>query len=159
MNESTEHKKSKPVEFKATIRVLIFEDNEILRSTLQNILVEHGYEVFTFPDPAMCPVYGLVNHNCPLDQACADIIISDVNMPTETGLKLIKNRKEKGCKIMYRALMSEDWNDSDLQNAHELGCRVFHKPFIFEEMLLWLDDCAKQIAPNRKLSNFPTKKI
>ena len=142
-----------------SIRILIFEDNDILRKTLQHLLEELGYEVFTFSDPGLCPVYDSVNHNCPLDYACADIIISDVNMPTETGLEFIKARKEKGCTIKYRALMSGDWTDSDLQNAQELGCRVFHKPFNLQEMLQWLDDCRKQIAPDRKLSKFVTKKI
>ncbi len=141
------------------LRVLIFEDNDILRSTLKHLLEELGYEVFTFSDPGLCPVYDSVNHNCPLDHACADIIISDVNMPTETGLELIKDRRQKGCKIIYRALMSGDWTDSDLNFARELGCRVFHKPFNFEEILQWLDDCGKQIAPDRKLSNLLTKKI
>ena len=133
-------------------RVVIFEDNGSLRSILKYILDQRGYEVFIFPDPAMCPVYNSVYHKCRLDRACADIIISDVNMPTETGLDFIKNRLAKGCKIKYRALMSGDWTDSDLQNAQDLGCRVFHKPCI-SEMLLWLDDCRKRIEPERKLSN------
>ena len=133
-------------------RVLIFEDDNTLRSLLKHILDQRGYEVFTFPDPAMCPVYNTLNHNCRADHACADIIISDVNMPTETGLQYIKDRKENGCKIKYRALMSGDWTDSDLKNAQELGCRVFHKPCILE-LLLWLDDCHKRINPERRLSN------
>ena len=73
-------------------------------------------------------------------------------MPTVTGLEFIKRRREKGCKIKFRALMSGDWTDSDLQNAQELSCHVFHKPFILE-MLMWLDDCRKRIDPERKLYN------
>ena len=133
-------------------RVLIFEDDNTLRSLLKHILDQRGYEVFTFPDPAMCPVYNSFNHNCRADHACADIIVSDVNMPTETGLQYIKDRKENGCKIKYRALMSGDWTDSDLQKAQELGCRIFHKPCILE-LLLWLDDCRRRIEPERSLSN------
>ena len=140
-------------------RVLIVEDDDILRSILENLLDSHGYEVFTFSDPGMCPVSGSVNHNCPLDHACADIIISDVNMPTQTGLELMEDRKQKGCKTKYRALMSGDWTDFNLKYAQELDCRLFHKPFNFEEILQWLDDCRKQIAPNRTLSNLLTKKI
>jgi hypothetical protein len=115
------------------------------------MLDQRGYEVFTFSDPAMYQVNNSFNYDCRLDHACADIIISEVNMPTESGFELIKNQKEKGCKIKYRALMSGDCTDSELQTAQKLGCRVFHKPFILG-MMLWLDDCRKRIAPERKLS-------
>ena len=141
------------------LRALIFEDNDILRSTLKCILEEFGYEVFTFLDSGLCPVYDSVNHKCPFDHACADIIISDVDMPTKTGLELIKDRKQKGCKINHRALMSGGWTDSNLKYAQELDCRLFHKPFNLNEMLQWLDDCNERIEPERKLSNLPTKKI
>ncbi len=141
------------------LRALIFEDNDTLRSTLKCIFEEFGYGVFTFSDSGLCPVYDSVNHKCPLDHACADIIISDVDMPTKTGLELIKDRKKKGCKINHRALMSGGWTDSNLKYAQELDCRLLHKSFNFEEILQWLDDCRKQIAPDRKLSNLLTKKI
>ena len=134
-------------------RVLIFEDNDILRSTLKYILNERGYEVFTFSDPIMCRGYDSINHKCSVDHACADIIISDVNMLTKTGLELIEERQQKGCKVKYRALMSGSWAEFDLKNAHELGCHIFHKPFNLIEMLNWLDDCIEKIRPERKLSD------
>jgi len=138
-------------------RILIFEDNDILRSTLKYILNDRNYEVFTFSDPTMCPVYDSINHKCPVDHACADIIISDVNMPSKTGLELIKDRQQKGCKVKYRALMSGDWTDSDLKYAQDLGCHIFHKPFDIRKMLKWLDDCVEKIKSDRKLSDLLTK--
>lgn len=137
-------------------RVLIFEDNDILRSALQYILSERGYDVFTFSDFKGCPVYESVNHTCPADHACADIIISDVNMPTKTGLEFIKERQQKGCKVKYRALMSGDWTDYGLKYAQELGCHVFQKPFDLRKMFKWLEDCVKLINPERKLSDLIT---
>jgi CheY-like chemotaxis protein len=134
-------------------RVLVFEDSDILRSALKHLLEELGYEAFVFSNPGLCPVYDSVNHNCTLNHACADIIISDVNMPVQTGLELMKVRKQKGCKIKYRALMSGDWSDPDLQHAQELGCHVFHKPFNLKEMIQWLDDCCERLDPERELSN------
>jgi DNA-binding NtrC family response regulator len=156
MNTSTAQKKSKRFEHKIPARVLIFEDNDGLRSSLKHLLGELGYEVFTFSNPGLCPVYNSVCHNCPLDHACADIIISDIDMPTQNGLELMKDRKQMGCKTKYRALMSGGWTDSKLKYAQELGCRVFHKPFDLKEMLQWLDDCSERIDPERKLSNLPT---
>ena len=136
-------------------RILIFEDNDILRSALEYILNERGYEVFTFANPIMCQTFDSVNQYCPADHACADIIISDVNMPANNGLEIMKERLQKGCKAKYRALMSGDWTDSDLKYARELGCHIFHKPFNIEEMLEWLDDCAQKINSDRKLSDLP----
>ena len=136
-------------------RILIFEDNDILRSALEYILNERGYEVFTFANPRMCQFFDSVHHYCPLDHACADIIISDVNMPASNGLEFMKERLQKGCKVKYRALMSGGWTDSDLKYARELGCHIFHKPFNIEEMLKWLDDCAQKINSDRKLSDLP----
>jgi len=138
-------------------RVLIFEDNDILRSALQYILSERDYEVFTFSSPKGCPVYESVNHICPADYACADIIISDVNMPSKTGLEFFKERQQKGCKVKYRVLMSGDWTDSDLKIAKQIGCHMFQKPFDLREMFKWLEDCVNEINPERKLSDMITK--
>jgi YesN/AraC family two-component response regulator len=105
----------------------------------------------------MCPIYDSINHKCPVDHACVDIIISNVNMPSKTGLELIKDRQQKGCKVKYRVLMSGDWTDSDLKYAQDLGCHIFHMPVDIRKMLKWLDDCVEKIKPDRKLSDLLTK--
>jgi DNA-binding response OmpR family regulator len=135
-------------------RVIIFEDDPTLRSTLEIILQELGFDAFTFPDPGMCPLRASGDTICPLNHACSDIIISDVNMPTETGLEFIKERLDHGCKIKHRALMSADWSNTDLQKAQELGCRIFHKPFNLDDLVQWLNDCTSRIDTNRKLSDW-----
>jgi CheY-like chemotaxis protein len=136
-------------------RVLIFEDNEILRTTLKSILDGLDYEVHVFADPSMCPQFYASNHSCRLNDSCSDIIISDVNMPIENGLDFIENRLRKGCKVKFWALMSADWNESDLQYAKKLGCKVFRKPFDLVELLDWLNDCRRQIDHSRMLIDWP----
>jgi CheY-like chemotaxis protein len=139
-------------------RVLIFEDNDILRSTLKMLLVEKGYEVYSFSNPGMCPQYYASKHSCLLDNSCSDIIISDVNMPVESGLEFLRNRLDWGCKIQFRALMSADWTESDLQCAKRIGCKVFHKPFDLEDFFGWLDNCRKLIKKHRGLSDWSAGK-
>jgi len=129
----------------------------MLRFTLKNILDDLAYEVHTFSNPGMCPLYYSSSHNCLLDDTCSDIIITDVNMPVENGLEFIKNRLNRGCKIKFRAIMSADWNDSDLQYAEKIGCKVFSKPFEIQELLKWIDDCCKKIDQNRALADWPAK--
>ena len=139
------------------LRVLIFEDNGILGSTLELRLNDRGYEVCRFSDSGICPLYAPYDHSCPLNHACADIIISDVNMHAQAGLELIKDLLQRRCKIEYRALISGDWSDSEVQYVQKLGCQAFHKPLNIEEMFQWLDDCSKRIKSERKLSNWAEK--
>jgi hypothetical protein len=75
-------------------------------------------------------------------------------MPTMEGLKSIKDRIDKGCKVKFRALMSTVWSEADWQYAQKLGCRLFRKPFELKEMLEWFDGCTKQIDTERKLFNW-----
>jgi DNA-binding response OmpR family regulator len=135
-------------------RVLIFDENDALSVTLKNILVERGYEVFTFSDRGVCPLFHTVDHIAISDSICSDIIISDLYLPNIDGLKLIKDRIDKGCKVKCRALMSTTWSDADWKYANKLGCRLFLKPFDLKEMLEWLDDCSKEIDTQRKLINW-----
>jgi len=132
-------------------RVVIFDENEALRSTLKIIFDERGYEVFTFSNRGVCPLFLSGNHKRISDNACSDIIIIDLYMPSIDGLKLIKDWIDKGCKVKFRALMSTTWSDADWQYAQKLGCRIFRKPFELKEMLEWLDVCTKQIDAGRKL--------
>jgi DNA-binding response OmpR family regulator len=135
-------------------RVLIFDEDDALSSTLKQILDEHGYEVFTFTDHDVCPLFHTGNHPGISDSACSDIIISDIYMPTIDALKRIKERIDKGCKVGFRALMSTTWSNADWKYARELGCQLFRKPFDLPEMLAWLDDCTIRIDPTRKLLNW-----
>jgi DNA-binding NtrC family response regulator len=139
-------------------RVVIFDENKSLSSTLKKILDERGYEVFTFSNCGICPLFLSVDHKRISDNACSDIIISDLYMPSIEGLKLIKDRIDKGCKVKFRALMSTTWSYADWQYARRLGCQLFRKPFDLKEMLEWLDDCAKKIDPARMLFNWNRNK-
>ena len=79
------------------------------------------------------------------------IIIFDIYIPTVEGLKLIKERIDRGCSVKFRALMSTNWTEADWQYAQRIGYRLFSKPFELKEMLKWLDDCVRQIDAKRKL--------
>jgi len=43
-------------------RVLIFDKNDVLSITLKKILGERGYEVFTFSDRGVCPLFHSDDH-------------------------------------------------------------------------------------------------
>lgn len=132
-------------------RVLVFEDNEAVRSLVSSYMRERGYEVHEFSEPGACP--SLLDRECPCPAGyiCADIIITDIDMPNITGLEFIENQQKHGCKVRHFAVMSGSWSDAELTHAAELGCAIFNKPFRFNELSAWLDNCEKEIAPGRKL--------
>ena len=139
------------------IRVFVFEDDEVIRSILWDLLDSRGYEVFTFPNPGLCPLHRSTGCRCPAREACGDIIISDLRMPNITGLEFVEKQMMKGCKVQNIALMSGAWSESDLENARRLGCQLFQKPFKLDEINKWLDGCEKNINPERILSDWVHK--
>ncbi|MFC1883362.1 response regulator [Thermodesulfobacteriota bacterium] len=139
---------------KRAIRVILLDDNEEIRGALSELLLEKGFEVFSFSNPLICPLQKLPECRCSNNQNCTDIIISDLDMPYINGLSFIENQKEKNCKCRHVVLMSGKWTEEDLARAHELGCKTFQKPFPFDEFYEWLDKIGKKIDPEIELTDW-----
>lgn len=137
-----------------TIRAFIFEDDDPLRDSLTNLLRDRGYEVLDFSDPGLCPLYNVTRCRCSDKETCGDVAISDMNMPTISGLEFIERQRKLGCKLGNIALMSGAWRDSDLTYAEQLGCKTFHKPFTFDQINEWLDECETRIKSDRVLADW-----
>ena len=125
------------------IRILVFDDDELIRITLANFLKQEGYEVASFNQPDHCPLYYSEACTCQEENGCADIIITDLNMPGTSGVNFIEKQLRQGCKVKRIAVMSGDWGDSGLVRAKKLGCMVFKKPFSILDMKKWLDGIRK----------------
>ena len=132
-------------------RVILLDDNDEFRSVLSKILAARGYEVFAFSNPALCPLQIMPECLCNANQTCADIIVSDIDMPNMTGLSFIENQKKKNCKCQHIVLMSGNWEEQDLLRAHELGCKTLAKPFTFKEFYEWLDEVERSIESTIEL--------
>ena len=132
-------------------RTILCEENESVREILNHILQERGHEVFSYKDAGDCPLNSFTDCKCNHINPCADLIISDVSMPKVNGLKFIGNLKNNGCKIKNIALVSGYWTSKDALKAKKLGCTVFYKPVLPEELFEWIDTCEKDIDPKRVL--------
>jgi CheY-like chemotaxis protein len=135
-------------------RILIFDDSEEIRSLLQAFFKKRGYEAFAFPNPAVCPISQEKQCPCPEGQACADFILSDLNMPVQQGIDFLEGQMRKGCKCKNMALMSGDFTENDIARAKSIGLRLLKKPFGLEEILQWIEVAEKAIIPDRKLSDW-----
>ena len=136
------------------IRVFIFEDDDHIREALTYILRQRKYEVLEYLSPYVCPIYLDSECNCPQENMCGDIFITDINMPRVSGLEFIASQMKNGCKVITanKAIMSGSWTEEQLEYAGKLGCHIFHKPVSMDELNSWLDECERRIDPTRKLA-------
>lgn len=123
-----------------SLKVFVLDDDELIRATLTNFLQQEGYQVYSFSQPDHCQLYYTDRCVCKKDEPCADVIISDLNMPGQNGMQFIENQIRKGCKVRHIAVMSGDWGDPAIQKAREMGCLVLQKPFSILTLRKWLDD-------------------
>lgn len=135
------------------IRVLVFEDDSFVRDLLRRLLEMRNYEVHTYEDPSICPLHGLVACECSNQGLCADIIISDIQMPNIDGLTFIKSQLEKGCQVdpSRIALISGYWVEKYRAEADRLGITTMQKPFQISTLDEWLDKCENNIDLNKGL--------
>ena len=125
------------------LNVLIVDDEECIRSSLDIHLTHLGYRVETAEHPLECIC--VKSGACQEEAPFADVIITDQCMPHMTGLDFIAKRVERGCKgsAQHLAIMSANLTDDNLLQAAELGCRVFFKPFSLVEVEMWLEGLVK----------------
>ena len=128
------------------IRTLVFDDDAGVRGLLVALFQRRGHEVQAFPEALPCTAC-----RCQGAERCADIVISDVEMPGLRGTGFIENQVAKGCRVDHVALMSGDWSSADRERAQAQGCRTFDKPFDFAELLAWVGACERKVARDRIL--------
>ena len=113
-------------------KVLIVDDEEIIRKFLRINLLKLGYEV----KEAMDGVQALEQ----LGKDTYDLLISDVLMPNKNGWELLKavrsNPKTKDLSVILLTAKNED---ADMFQGYELGANYYMtKPFTKDQLLFGL---------------------
>jgi len=139
---------------KNKVRIILLDDLESIRISMGKYLELSGYEVFSYNSPTICPLMLKPECRCSENQSCVDIIISDLDMPGMSGLNFIQNQKDKNCKCRHIALMSGLWTAEKLDHADELRCKIFTKPVLPQDILIWIKAVEKGINPDRELCNW-----
>lgn len=137
-------------------RAVIFDDDPLIRFTLWDLFDGRGYEVFTFPEPGLCPLHVVLKCPCPSDTSCADLILSDVNMHGSNGIDFIQQLIQKGCRQRHFALMSGNFSEDDVARGSVLGCELFTKPLDMHQVVEWIDKVERSIPSERVLYDWVT---
>ncbi len=115
-------------------RVLIIEDDEIVRDVLKMMLEMEGHEVMETPDGNV----GIkLYHEKP-----SDLVIIDIFMPCKEGLETISELAESFRDVKIIAVSGGGHCQLDfLDSAKKLGAsRTLRKPFTRKEMLKTVDE-------------------
>ena len=110
------------------LKICIVEDEEIIRITLSDELIENGYEVVSFHNASDCLNY--------IDKNLIDIIIADLRLPDLNGLELLKKAKEKQPHIEMLVMTAYGSVDTAIE-AMKIGAfNYLMKPFSTDELLV-----------------------
>ncbi len=136
-------------------RVLVFDDEPIVLNMLNVMFTEMGYEVLSYRTPKVCPIYEDNTKCCVYNDPCADIVITDYDMPGMNGLQLIEEQCQRSCKIdiKNKAIISGFPGVGRIDRMKKLGCTFMPKPFEISEFLKWIDECEKIINLSKPLAN------
>jgi CheY-like chemotaxis protein len=145
-------------------RVIIFDDDPVIVKLYREIFLSLDYEVLTFTEPVVCPIYGENAAACSKMDPCADIMITDYQMPVMSGLDLLETQQDRGCKLTVKnkTLITGYANTSISSRVKELGCAYFQKPMALSSLLAWVSECEARVDLSRPLgiirkeSRFPT---
>jgi DNA-binding response OmpR family regulator len=128
-------------------RLLIFDDDTSILNVLEKFFSLKGYEVFSFAEPEICPIYRGDGENCAKLKPCADLIITDFCMPGMNGAELLERQGRDGCRLDIRnkTIISGYIPDDEQERVDSLGCAVFRKPFRLSELSPWLKACEERM--------------
>ena len=111
-----------------TSKILIADDDETFLLATTDLLRREGYECYNATD-AMTVIEILKS-------AKFDLLISDINMPGNTGLELIKKLPEIAEGLPVILITGGPYSDTQIQSLKPPVTACLKKPLDFEELLM-----------------------
>ncbi|NJD55703.1 MAG: response regulator, partial [Nitrospirae bacterium] len=133
-------------------RVIVFNQEPVILYLLEAIFSRRGYEVLSFREPVVCPVYANNKEDgtCVKGHPCADIVITDQHLPSMSGIELLQRQATHGCKLMTanKAVTSAFLSDSEMKALKDLGGFFLATPFHLVDLTQWVEACEQRVDIN-----------
>ena len=131
-------------------RIIIFDDDAMVLEILKDCFSMFNFEVQSFRKPIFCSLPN--NCACP----CADIIITDFQMPRINGIDLLKHQIQQRCPIntQNKAVMSADLPDKYVGSMKEFAGTFFQKPIHMQKLYMWAKVCISRNDLSQPLGNY-----
>lgn len=122
-------------------KALVFDDDILILETVEAYFGIKQIKTFPHLYPT-CPMIERGVATCPLTTPIYSLILSDNDMPRQTGIDFFEELQRRGCKIPNhrKALMTGFLPRKDYERARSLGLRVLKKTCSFAVLDLWLDE-------------------
>jgi CheY-like chemotaxis protein len=133
-------------------RSILYDDDPDVLGVLALLFERRGYDVIALAQATPCAVYD----DCALgdgERACADIMVTDLEMPGMDGITLLETQLRHGCPLTIRnkAVISGSLDAAALEDIRRLGCAWFRKPFRLAQFEEWILECESRMDLRRPL--------
>ncbi len=122
-------------------RILIVDDDPVVRLLMEECLSAHGFEVHSLPGGHEC-----LEH---LSTHSTDLVVLDMLMPDMSGVEVLKELKRTPSLANVPVLMLSALNDADQILENESECRpdgVLQKPFNLNAVL----EAVRSVQPKER---------
>ncbi|TGB02331.1 response regulator [Halobacillus salinus] len=114
-------------------RILVADDEEVLRMLITDTLEDEGYEVIEASDGAEALSI--------MGQESLDLVILDYMMPEYTGIEVASQLSEEWKQQTPLVMLTAKTQDSDIQQSKDVGIRYFMaKPFSPLELIQMVEE-------------------
>ncbi len=136
-------------------RAVVIDDEEIIVNVFKDFFSTRNYAVLSYTMPVVCPLRDEKGNLCNTDYPCADVIITDFEMPHMNGLELLQEQSKHGCKLQRenKAVMSGHLDEESHRKIKQLRYAFFQKPIDFSKFSAWLDECEKRVDLSQPLGS------